>query len=61
MWSRPAAATTLVAAMIDVERDPEGGDAACWLGLVCSDCGALHDRAAECRRCGGVDIVEPPA
>ncbi len=31
-----------------------GGDAACWLGLLCPDCGAVREpaTAAECWRCG---------
>lgn len=35
--------------------DPaEGGDAACWLGRVCDDCGALNEgpRSLPCWRCG---------
>jgi uncharacterized OB-fold protein len=31
-----------------------GGDAACWLGRVCPDCGALEEGPAteSCWRCG---------
>ena len=31
-----------------------GGDAACWLGRVCPDCGALNDAPGPeaCWRCG---------
>ncbi|MET7937839.1 hypothetical protein [Streptomyces sp. NPDC005322] len=34
--------------------DPEGGDAACWLDRVCTECGAIQDIAPfdRCSRCG---------
>jgi len=36
--------------MIDEET---GGDDACWLSMVCPECGAmLDDRVSPCRRCG---------
>lgn len=36
--------------MID---DDTGGDDACWLSMVCPECGAmLEDRAGACWRCG---------
>jgi len=38
--------------MIDAESDLEAGDAACWLGLVCPDCGALNAAGIPCWRCG---------
>jgi len=41
-----------VAESIDVESD-QGGDAACWLGRVCDNCGALIEgsRGVPCWRC----------
>jgi hypothetical protein len=37
--------------------EPEG-DAACWLQLVCTDCGALIEgRDGVCWRCGGAAAV----
>ncbi|GAA1246888.1 hypothetical protein [Streptomyces javensis] len=34
--------------------EPEGGDPACWLEMVCADCGAMQDTAefTRCARCG---------
>ncbi|MEV6106159.1 hypothetical protein AB0M28_15780 [Streptomyces sp. NPDC051940] len=36
------------------EHRPEGGDPACWLGLLCPDCGRVReDRTADhCPGCG---------
>ena len=36
-----------------VQNDDErGGDAACWLNLVCDVCGAVNERAGTgCWRC----------
>ncbi|MGW7514459.1 DUF309 domain-containing protein [Streptomyces sp. NPDC054796] len=39
------------------EYRPEGGDPACWAGLVCPECGAVRettDPLAPCPRCGTV-------
>jgi hypothetical protein len=39
-----------------VPADDEGGDRACWAGLLCPECGALPDatdaRPRRCARCG---------
>jgi len=45
----PAAAPSLDAA----EPLDQGGDAACWLGRVCDNCGALIEgsRGVPCWRC----------
>jgi hypothetical protein len=39
---------------MNTEPELEGGDAACWLGRVCPECGALDEGAVEagCWRCG---------
>jgi flavin reductase (DIM6/NTAB) family NADH-FMN oxidoreductase RutF len=31
--------------------EPEGGDAACWLGSVCPECGAMRETPGACARC----------
>ena len=42
------------------EREIPAGDAACWSGLLCPECGAVHegdrarDPSAPCWRCGTV-------
>lgn len=38
-----------------LEPDELGGDAACWLGSVCADCGAMIEGppGTACWRCGG--------
>jgi hypothetical protein len=38
----------------DEPDEPDGGDPACWAGLVCPECGGLSDGppTARCRRCG---------
>jgi flavin reductase (DIM6/NTAB) family NADH-FMN oxidoreductase RutF len=36
----------------EVQEEPEGGDAACWLASVCPECGALRDSPGACWRCG---------
>ena len=43
--------------MTEPQRHPvvlaEGGDAACWLGRVCPECGALDESPRDsCPRCG---------
>lgn len=40
-------------AVRDVEPMEQGGDAACWLGRVCDNCGALIEgsRGVPCWRC----------
>ncbi|MGP6177780.1 hypothetical protein ACTU6U_10820 [Microbacterium sp. A196] len=36
-----------------MSEEEESGDSACWLSLVCPECGAmLDDRAGPCWRCG---------
>jgi hypothetical protein len=37
----------------DEEATDQGGDAACWLGRVCDNCGALIEgsRGVPCWRC----------
>jgi hypothetical protein len=39
--------------LVDVAYDDLGGDAACWLGRVCDNCGALIEgsRGMPCWRC----------
>jgi len=32
--------------------ESEGGDPACWLALICPDCGAVGEVPGGCRRCG---------
>lgn len=41
--------------------DEEGGDAACWLGGVCDECGALIERNGEhrCVRAARLGHVDP--
>ena len=37
----------------------QGGDAACWLERVCTECGRLaDDGATRCPSCG-VDLLDP--
>lgn len=38
---------------IDIAPMEQGGDAACWLGRVCDNCGALIEgsRGVPCWRC----------
>ncbi|WP_454110212.1 flavin reductase family protein [Leifsonia shinshuensis] len=31
--------------------ESEGGDPACWLALICPDCGAVGEAPGACRRC----------
>jgi rubrerythrin len=37
-----------------MEDEPGGGEAVCWLGRVCDECGALADDRppTSCPRCG---------
>ncbi len=37
-----------------VQRQDEGGDAACWLAWVCAECGAMMEApiSESCWRCG---------
>lgn len=44
------------------ENDPEGGDPACWVALVCPECGAVRDTTdphVPCPRCGAAENAEP--
>lgn len=35
------------------DEEQTGGDPACWLSNVCTECGAFNDEGAEtCWRCG---------
>lgn len=44
------------------EYRPEGGEAACWAGLVCPECGAVRDTTAPhvpCPHCASVPDAQP--
>ena len=44
----------------EVDRDGPGGDAVCWIGILCPECGAMpegegaQDPDVPCWRCGAV-------
>jgi ribosomal protein S27AE len=48
-----------------VDPDEEGGDAVCWLGQLCPECGAMPsaDSPDRCWRCGrtGGPVIDPAA
>jgi ribosomal protein S27AE len=48
-----------------VDPDEEGGDAVCWLGQLCPECGAMPsaDSPDRCWRCGrtGTTVLDPTA
>jgi hypothetical protein len=35
--------------------EPEGGDPACWVGQVCTECGAIGGHRPGCDRAGRAD------
>lgn len=42
-----------------VAPNAEGGDPACWLAQVCTDCGTLNENPiATCWRCGATRSPE---
>ncbi|GAA1299356.1 hypothetical protein GCM10009590_33670 [Brachybacterium alimentarium] len=49
----------------DVEQPGPAGEAVCWIGLLCPECGAMpegdgaRDPSVPCWRCGAVR-TEPP-
>jgi hypothetical protein len=48
-----------------VDPDEEGGDAVCWLGQLCPECGAMPsaDSPDRCWRCSatGDPVLDPTA
>jgi len=51
--SHAAVLADLLAQGQDPDASPEGGDPACWLHLVCTNCGAVaeSDPPTTCTRC----------
>lgn len=45
--------TASAGAALDVASEPIGGEAACWLAMLCPHCGAVPERGSDrCWRCG---------